>query len=175
MTPPPRRDRTPESHRPNILDKYSANSFAAELIKLKRKPNSSEAEGFQVSNSKNLHIAPHNGFNDQRPPQPTGPGNIAIKAERPQPRASQLSVSAAPAEEAVKKRPCILNKIYPKQEDQQPRSIEVFDIVSQIGEGTYGQVYKAKDKNTQEIVALKKVRLENEKEGFPITTVSNLF
>lgn len=48
---------------------------------------------------------------------------------------------------------------------------EVFDIVQQCGEGTYGQVYQAKDKETGEIVALKKIRMDNEKEGFPITAI----
>jgi len=28
------------------------------------------------------------------------------------------------------------------------RCVDVFEIVCQIGEGTYGQVYKAKDKHT---------------------------
>jgi len=28
------------------------------------------------------------------------------------------------------------------------RCVDVFDIVSQIGEGMYGQVYKAKDRHT---------------------------
>ncbi|KAG8197377.1 hypothetical protein JTE90_013501 [Oedothorax gibbosus] len=54
------------------------------------------------------------------------------------------------------------------------RCVEVFDIVCQIGEGTYGQVYKARDKDTGQLVALKKVRLENEKEGFPITAVREI-
>lgn len=40
--------------------------------------------------------------------------------------------------------------------------------------GTYGQVYKAKDVHANELVALKKVRLENEKEGFPITAVREI-
>lgn len=47
-------------------------------------------------------------------------------------------------------------------------------MITQIGEGTYGQVYKARDKNTGQLVALKKVRLENEKEGFPITAVREI-
>ncbi|GBN26786.1 Cyclin-dependent kinase 13 [Araneus ventricosus] len=54
------------------------------------------------------------------------------------------------------------------------RCVDVFDIVCQIGEGTYGQVYKARDRDTGQLVALKKVRLENEKEGFPITAVREI-
>lgn len=35
-------------------------------------------------------------------------------------------------------------------------------------------MYKAKDKDTGELVALKKVRLDNEKEGFPITAIREI-
>ena len=35
-------------------------------------------------------------------------------------------------------------------------------------------MYKAKDKLTGELVALKKVRLDKEKEGFPITAVREI-
>lgn len=35
-------------------------------------------------------------------------------------------------------------------------------------------MYKARDKGTNQLVALKKVRLENEKEGFPITAVREI-
>lgn len=42
-------------------------------------------------------------------------------------------------------------------ENQQ--EIERYQRVSKIGEGTYGVVYKAKDKITNDIVALKKIRL----------------
>jgi len=46
-----------------------------------------------------------------------------------------------------------------------------FEKVEKIGEGTYGVVYKAIDKRSQTIVALKKIRLENEDEGVPSTTI----
>lgn len=78
--------------------------------------------------------------------------------------------------------------------------MDKFDILGITGEGTYGQVYKAKDKDTGgwrrdataalcvvnpavmfsigsflgEMVALKKVRLDNEKEGFPITAIREI-
>jgi cyclin-dependent kinase 2 len=43
-----------------------------------------------------------------------------------------------------------------------------------IGEGTYGIVYKAKDKVTNQYVALKKIRLEGESEGVPSTALREI-
>lgn len=43
-----------------------------------------------------------------------------------------------------------------------------------VGEGTYGVVYKAKDKQTNDFVALKRIRLEVEDEGIPSTTLREI-
>ncbi|KAK6165691.1 hypothetical protein SNE40_022572 [Patella caerulea] len=75
------------------------------------------------------------------------------------------------------KRPrmCLLRRYNDKGKgDWGERSVDVFKILEIIGEGTYGQVYKARDTYTDDYVALKKVRLENEKEGFPITAVREI-
>lgn len=90
-----------------------------------------------------------------------------------------LSRLAPPKQRPTAMRPKILNAKRQDRtslEDWSERCVEVFDIIAQIGEGTYGQVYKAraKDKKNDEMVALKKVRLENEKEGFPITAVREI-
>ncbi|XP_070583848.1 cyclin-dependent kinase 13 isoform X2 [Erythrolamprus reginae] len=61
-----------------------------------------------------------------------------------------------------------------KEIDWGKRCVDKFDIIGIIGEGTYGQVYKARDKDAGEMVALKKVRLDNEKEGFPITAIREI-
>ncbi|OWB65335.1 ATP binding protein [[Candida] boidinii] len=45
----------------------------------------------------------------------------------------------------------------------------VHERIQQVGEGTYGKVYKAKNRVTSSFVALKRLRLETEREGFPIT------
>jgi len=46
--------------------------------------------------------------------------------------------------------------------------------IEKIGEGTYGVVYKAKDNVTNQIVALKKIRLEAEDEGVPSTAIREI-
>ena len=51
---------------------------------------------------------------------------------------------------------------------------DCYTIVKQIGEGTYGQVYLAKETQTQAMVALKKIRMDTEKEGFPITAMREM-
>lgn len=40
--------------------------------------------------------------------------------------------------------------------------------------GTYGVVYKGQNKVTGNLVAMKKVRLENEDEGVPSTTIREI-
>lgn len=54
------------------------------------------------------------------------------------------------------------------------RDVTDFEEIEQIGEGTYGQVWMGRDKESGEIVALKKVRMDQEKEGFPITAIREL-
>ncbi|XP_030960703.1 cyclin-dependent kinase G-2 isoform X2 [Quercus lobata] len=54
------------------------------------------------------------------------------------------------------------------------RSVDEFERLNRIDEGTYGVVYRARDKKTGEIVALKKVKMEKEKEGFPMTSLREI-
>lgn len=52
--------------------------------------------------------------------------------------------------------------------------IDKYEKLEMIGEGTYGVVYKAKDTDTGEIYALKKIRLESEDEGIPSTAIREI-
>ncbi|XP_050218773.1 cell division control protein 2 homolog C-like [Mercurialis annua] len=49
--------------------------------------------------------------------------------------------------------------------------MEKYEKLEKVGEGTYGKVYKAKDKTTGQLVALKKTRLEMDEEGIPPTAL----
>ncbi|KAJ1654398.1 Cyclin-dependent kinase catalytic subunit [Dispira simplex] len=46
--------------------------------------------------------------------------------------------------------------------------------VEKVGEGTYGVVYKARERTTGRIVAMKKIRLESEDEGVPSTAIREI-
>lgn len=49
--------------------------------------------------------------------------------------------------------------------------MERYEKEEKIGEGTYGVVYRARDKQSGAIIALKKIRLEQDEEGVPPTAI----
>lgn len=49
-----------------------------------------------------------------------------------------------------------------------------YEKMEKLGEGTYGIVYKVKDHHSKKMVALKKIRLENEDEGMPSTAMREI-
>ncbi|KAJ3181328.1 cyclin-dependent kinase 5 [Gaertneriomyces sp. JEL0708] len=52
--------------------------------------------------------------------------------------------------------------------------MEKYQKIEKLGEGTYGIVYKAQNKDTGDIVALKRIRLDNEEEGVPCTAIREI-
>ncbi|KAK0539505.1 Cyclin-dependent kinase catalytic subunit [Tilletia horrida] len=56
-------------------------------------------------------------------------------------------------------------------------TLDCYQRLENIGEGTYGVVFKARDLtpgNNGRIVALKKIRFENEEEGVPSTAIREI-
>jgi hypothetical protein len=49
-----------------------------------------------------------------------------------------------------------------------------YEKIVQVGEGTYGKVYKARNQEGCGIVALKRIRMEGEKDGFPVTAMREI-
>ncbi|CAK6955727.1 cyclin-dependent kinase 2 [Scomber scombrus] len=92
-------------------------------------------------------------------------GVFEHKNERSQEPPSQLLASTQRPE---------LSKLNNQQTGRSLVQMDAFQKVEKIGEGTYGVVYKAKNKVTGETVALKKIRLDTETEGVPSTAIREI-
>ena len=54
------------------------------------------------------------------------------------------------------------------------RKVDAFKKLNEIAEGTFGKVWRARDKETKCLYALKQVKMEKEKEGFPLTALREI-
>ena len=54
------------------------------------------------------------------------------------------------------------------------RDVEDFNKMEMLGEGTYGVVFLAKDRKNDEPCAIKKMRVLDPREGFPITSLREI-
>lgn len=52
--------------------------------------------------------------------------------------------------------------------------VDKYENWVKIGKGTFGEVFRARHKVTRKEVALKKILMDNEKEGFPITAIREI-
>ncbi|KAK3686013.1 kinase-like domain-containing protein [Podospora appendiculata] len=52
--------------------------------------------------------------------------------------------------------------------------ISDYEVLGKLGEGTFGEVHRARSKRTGATVALKKIIMHNEKDGFPITALREI-
>ena len=52
--------------------------------------------------------------------------------------------------------------------------INNYEYLSKLGEGTYGVVYEAKQKHTEQIVAIKEIKIEHCDDGIPSTAIREI-
>ncbi|KAK4460238.1 kinase-like domain-containing protein [Cladorrhinum samala] len=62
----------------------------------------------------------------------------------------------------------------PKHEFTGCSKIADYEVLGKLGEGTFGEVHRARSKRTGALVALKKIIMHNEKDGFPITALREI-
>ncbi|TGZ83924.1 Pkinase-domain-containing protein [Ascodesmis nigricans] len=63
---------------------------------------------------------------------------------------------------------------FPAPEIAACRHVDTYEPLNRIEEGSYGIVSRARDTETGEIVALKRLKLERETDGFPITSLREI-
>lgn len=79
----------------------------------------------------------------------------------------------------IEKAPSIVDPPFSPTDNQDiPTDIlshkDLYRIVNQVGEGTFGKVYKAQNTLSGGHVALKRIRMESEKDGFPVTAMREI-
>ncbi|KRX27457.1 Cyclin-dependent kinase 5 [Trichinella nelsoni] len=67
-----------------------------------------------------------------------------------------------------------LHEMYTESEKESACAMQMYEKLEKIGEGTYGTVFKAKNRETHEIVALKRVRLDDNDEGVPSSALREI-
>lgn len=90
------------------------------------------------------------------PMSPKANGDLVTPALRPRPSEPEVDAVTRPSSPSIASRK------------------ELYAIVSQVGEGTFGKVYKAQNTITNVHVALKRIRMEAEKDGFPVTAMREI-
>jgi len=108
------------------------------------------------------------------PPPPTRAVGAALGQKRPPPPPAAAG-GGAPAEPAAgldqppqkRRRRTSVHIMAPAR----LRDVTVFQKKHQVGQGTYGSVFMGADRDTGEVVALKRINTEQEENGFPITAI----
>lgn len=143
---------------------------SGEIEKSKKEPQTSSivgvaAGGGGVDNDAASLLAAALGSSKPKPkPQPVA--RVAAKPARPGGTSPAHVQGGAAAE----------RKALPPRPFKRCRVVSsTYDLLEKVGQGTFGEVHKARLKAApHDIVALKKVLMQNEREGFPITALREI-
>ncbi|WVQ82599.1 hypothetical protein IAT38_004729 [Cryptococcus sp. DSM 104549] len=113
----------------------------------------------------------------EAPPEPTAP---PPHSHSPTPASTQPSRPPSPSLLQLDRPlpPPPRSRFAPPRSAHPPlvscRTVYNYTRLNHIEEGTYGVVFRARCNDTNEIYALKKLKLEEEKQGFPITSLREI-
>ncbi|KAH7343357.1 kinase-like domain-containing protein [Rhizoctonia solani] len=113
-------------------------------------------------------------------PPPSAPGSSPTVAANsggtttPTRTLTQRSPAFVPENKVLRTVASSLNST-PRRPPKVPKTASEYQIICQVGEGTFGKVYKARSlANPEARVALKRIRMEGEKDGFPVTAMREI-
>jgi CTD kinase subunit alpha len=128
--------------------------------------------------SQKLNAAPSRKDVQVSPERPRGPSSRSIPTEPASARRPEFREPAPPPTTRKvkkimrrKKEPKVLPEEFKKSDSVYYRKPGNESVV---GSGTYGKVFKAIHVYTKDLVALKKIRMEGERDGFPVTAVREI-
>ncbi|KAI9477505.1 kinase subunit of RNA polymerase II carboxy-terminal domain kinase I [Coemansia sp. RSA 989] len=109
-----------------------------------------------------------------QPPPP--PPSVSLVSPPPKPPIEFLKQSAQPPQPPSPPSHMSQSSRTPATPTQRSpaEGIQLYTRISMVGEGTYGKVYKARNKENGQVVALKRMRVDMEREGFPITAMREI-
>ncbi|CAE6505200.1 unnamed protein product [Rhizoctonia solani] len=111
------------------------------------------------------------------PPAPGSSPTVAINSggtTTPIRTSTQTSPAFVPENKALRTVASSSN-LTPRRPPKIPKTASEYQIICQVGEGTFGKVYKAHSlANPEARVALKRIRMEGEKDGFPVTAMREI-
>ncbi|KAH7374156.1 hypothetical protein BKA64DRAFT_586495 [Cadophora sp. MPI-SDFR-AT-0126] len=167
MPPPSRPPPTgPQSHQQNS-SKFSF-SLAGKSKVLPTTPKLEISQKLNAGPARNVQFSPD---------RPRGPNSRNIPTEPASSRQQNFPKPPPPTTRKVKK---IMKRVKerPQLTDDFKKSDSVYyrkpGNESVVGSGTYGKVFKAIHVYTKDLVALKKIRMEGERDGFPVTAVREI-
>ena len=125
-------------------------------------------EASQAQKAADAQKQQNDALNEQQQQQQQPPPTKRRRLSNEQP-SGETTASPAEAEkqQQQQKRSTLLP--FPMREWGPCRHVDNFERLNHIEEGSYGWVSRAKDITTNEVVALKKLKMENSADGFPVT------
>jgi hypothetical protein len=136
------------------------------ICELERQAELEAAFAQTVADHSTIGLAPGQTGPDHQGIQQTGP-QIPSQASESEPRI-ELKKSTQEARKVAD-----LAKTE-KVKRREAKPAQPYEKIAQVGEGTYGKVYKARNSDGLGLVALKRIRMEGEKDGFPVTAMREI-
>lgn len=125
-------------------------------------------EASQAQKAADAQQKQNDALNEQQQQQqqpPTKRRRLSI--EHPSAETTASPAQAERQQQQQQKRSTLLP--FPMREWGPCRHVDNFERLNHIEEGSYGWVSRAKDITSNEVVALKKLKMENSADGFPVT------